>query len=259
MLADRSAHGDRRCGSASVPRCVRNLRSRQRRVPGRGSFESPGRVADLARPQRAVHGACRSRLRKGEASASDHDRHLVGGTGVDQHGDGCGACSCQPATPPSDQRRHLPTPDRGPRSSADRRFRQPLNDGERRIPAGHPLLGPYHSSGADHPDPPPGARHHARSRRMWSGVHRPASGHRGRGIQLPGCVLRQHSAPHPPTRPRCPGDRCSRASARRSREAAAHRRRRRPLLRCDRGTHGLRRGEGNTGRGDGGRKVHARP
>ena len=54
---------------AAVRRRVRDLRPRQRHLPRRGAGGGAGRAADLARPERAVDGARRDRLRQGQARA----------------------------------------------------------------------------------------------------------------------------------------------------------------------------------------------
>jgi 3D-(3,5/4)-trihydroxycyclohexane-1,2-dione acylhydrolase (decyclizing) len=59
---------------------IRHLRPRECSLPCRGAVPGSGRVADVARTQRAVDGAGRGGIREGEATPSDHDHHVVGGT-----------------------------------------------------------------------------------------------------------------------------------------------------------------------------------
>ena len=80
------------------------------------------------------------------------------------------------------QRRYLPASPGRPGPPASRALRQPVDHRQRRLPGGHPLLGSHHPARADHPDPPPSRRHHARPGRLRPGVYRTSPGHRCRGV-----------------------------------------------------------------------------
>ena len=96
----------RRHRGAFVRRRVRDLRARQRARPRHRPVRRPGRAADLARPERAGHGARGDRLRPGDGPASGHGGDVVGRSRGAQHGHrgragrtptGCRCCCC-PAT-----------------------------------------------------------------------------------------------------------------------------------------------------------------
>ena len=80
-------------------------------------------------------------------------------------------------------------------------LRRPDLRRERRVQAGDPV------SGTGSPIPrrscsrcPMAHGDDARPRRLRPGLHRPAAGRAGLGLRLPGSVLREDGAPHPPAR-----------------------------------------------------------
>ncbi len=68
---------DRRQDSADLRRRLRDLRARQCRRHRRGALPGARRAADLSRPQRAGHGACRDRLRQGQLPPPLHGGDLL--------------------------------------------------------------------------------------------------------------------------------------------------------------------------------------
>lgn len=194
-VAHRAADRDRRRGRAGLRRGLRALRPRQRRLAGRGPRTVPGRAADLARAERAIHGPGRRRFRQSKAAPPDHDRHVLHRPRKHEHGDGCGGGPRQPPAGPAHQRRHLPTPHRRPRAATGRTLRQPVDHGERCLQAGDPVLGSHHSTGTDRAVAPPGPRHDARPGRLRTGLPRAAPGRsRPRRTTIP-----SDSSPEQPT------------------------------------------------------------
>ncbi len=201
-MAARAADEDRRRGRADLRGRLRDLRPRQRDVPRGGAGAGPGRAADLPRPQRAVDGARRGGLRQGDAWPADHDRDVVDRSGLDEHGDRRGRRARQPPARPALLGRHLPAPDRGSRAPAGRALRRPDADRHRHVQAGEPLLGPDHQARPDRPVAAAGPRRDARPGHARSGLLRPAAGRPGRGVRLPGAILRAEGPLHPPAGPR---------------------------------------------------------
>ena len=93
-------------------------------------------------------------------------------------------------------------------------FGEPVDHGQRRVPAGRALLGPHHPPRAGDPVAAAGDRHAARPGGLRPGVHRPAPGRAGRGVRLPRRALRAAGPRGRPTatRPR-PGRRGRRRAA----------------------------------------------
>ena len=107
-VPDRPAHDDRRRRGAAVPGRVRDLRARQRDLPRAGAGGGARRTADVARPERAGHGARRRRLRQGDAAPPDHGRHVVDRTRRDQHGHRRRRRPLQSTAAAAARRRHVP-------------------------------------------------------------------------------------------------------------------------------------------------------
>ena len=187
--------------------------------------------------------------------------HLVGRARQHQHGDRRGCRPCQPSARASVQRRHLPAPTRRSRPPAGRAVPQSDRNCRRLLQARQPLLGSHHQAPADPPIAPAGACGHARSGRLRTRVLRTPPGRAGRGIRLPGRLLRADGPLHPEARTRPPGHRSCSGRAGRRREAADHRWRRCELLGGDRSPHRLRRAPRYSGRRDRRRQIDscARP
>ena len=126
LCAQRTVH--RRPGGAAVRRRVRHLRPWQRHLPRRGARGGAGRAADLARPERAVDGAGRRRLRQGEEAAPDHGRHQLDRPGRAQHGDRRRRRARQPPAGPAAVRRHLRQPRARSGAAAGRALQRPDHD-----------------------------------------------------------------------------------------------------------------------------------
>ena len=92
---------------AAVPRRLRHLRARQRHVPRPALQEARRRAADVARPERAGHGAGRRRLRQGDAPPPDHGGDVVDRARRAQHGHRRRRGPCQPAAGAAAGRRHV--------------------------------------------------------------------------------------------------------------------------------------------------------
>ena len=69
-------------------------------------------------------------------------------------------------------------------------FDRPFRHGQRRLPAGHALLGPDHEPGAGRAVAPARDRDAARPRRLRPGLPRAAAGRPGRGLRLSGAAVR---------------------------------------------------------------------
>ena len=89
---------------------VRDLRPRQRHLPRRGAGGGQGRAADLARPERAVDGAGRDRLRQGQEAPADHGGGQLDRPGRHQHGHRRRRRAHQPPADPAALRRQLRQP-----------------------------------------------------------------------------------------------------------------------------------------------------
>ena len=183
-LADAAVHRNRRRSRAPVRRRVRHLRARQRHLLLRSARGGAGSPADLARPERAVDGARRHRLRQSQAPSADHDRDDVDRPRRAQHGDRGGHGARQPPAGAADLRRHLHQPPAGPGHAAGRAFRRPDHHGQRRLQGGDALLGPHHPSRADHLVAAASRRHDARSGGLRAGVPGVAAGHAGTRLRL---------------------------------------------------------------------------
>ena len=181
-------------------RRLRHLRAWQRDQPGRSARARPGPAPDLARSQRAVDGPRRRRLCEGHARTADHDRHLVRRTRFDELRDRRRGRACQSASGPAPLGRHVPASDRRSRPPAGRALQRPDDDRHGCVQARHPLLGPDHSPRADRAVPATGAGGDARSGHPWPCLPRPAAGHPGGGLRLPGRLLRTEGPLHPPSR-----------------------------------------------------------
>ena len=79
-------------------------------------------------------------------------------------------------------------------------FGDPTITVDRHIQAGEPLLGPDHQARPDRPLAPAGPRRDARPGDPRPGVLRAAPGRPGRGVRLPGPLLRAEGPLHPPAR-----------------------------------------------------------
>ena len=171
-----------------------DLRPRQRRRHRRGAARHRRRAADLARPERADHGARGDRLRQDEAAAAGACGHLLDRPGLDQHGDGGGARPRQPAAGAVHLRRRLRQPPARPGAAADRGLRRRHGLGQRLLQAGHPLLRPHLAPRA-HPDRAAARPAHAdRSGRLRPGLPRLLPGRAGRGLRLPRELLRAEAS-----------------------------------------------------------------
>ena len=217
-VPDRAADRDRRERGAPVPGRVRDLRPRQRHLPGRGPRGRAGPAPDVARSPRGIDGDGGRRVREGEASAPDHGRHELDRPGGAEHGDGGRHRAREPAPRPPALRRHVREPRARPGAPAGGAVRRPERHGERRVPAGDPVLGPDRAPGAAAPVAPPGRRDDARSRGLRAGLPRIAAGRPGGGVRLPRLVLRASGASDPPagTRSGGAGRSGARCSGRRS-------------------------------------------
>ena len=76
-------------------------------------------------------------------------------------------------------------------------FGDPTLDRDRHLQAGEPLLGPDHQARPDRPLAAAGARGDARPGDARPGVLRAPPGRPGRGVRLPGAVLRAEGPLHP--------------------------------------------------------------
>ena len=215
---------------AAVCRRLRDLRARQRHLPVGGARSRPGHAAHLARPERAVDGAGRDRLRQGQAAPADHGRSLLDRTRRHQHGHRRGPRAREPPAGAAPRRRHLRQPPARPGDAAGRALRKPDDHGERRLQAGLPLLGPHHAARADHRLAAAGGGRDARSRRLRPGLPVALPGHPGGGLRLSRGLLHPHRLvdPAPAPRPRPAGR--GGGAAQDGEEAAHHLRRRRALL-----------------------------
>ena len=77
-------------------------------------------------------------------------------------------------------------------------FGDPTHHRDRRVQAREPLLGPDHEARPDRPVAAAGPGRDARPGDARAGVLRPAPGRPGRGVRLPGAVLRAEDPLHPP-------------------------------------------------------------
>ena len=146
-------------------------------------------AADLARAQRAGHGARRDRLRQG-ARAPPHDGvHHLDRTRREQHGDRRGARARQSPAGAVPSGRCVRQPAARPGAAAARGVRRSDAVGQRLLPAGVALLRPHHAARADSRQPARGTARAARSRRMRAGDARASAGCADRGVRLPGGVL----------------------------------------------------------------------
>ena len=110
---------------------------------GHALEEARRRPADMARPERAGHGARRGRLRQGDAPAPDHGGDIVDRARCDEHGHRRRRRPLQPPAAAAAVGRHVPQPDPRPRAPAGRALPRPDDVGQRRVQGGHPLLGPH--------------------------------------------------------------------------------------------------------------------
>ena len=131
---------------------------------------------------------------------------------------GCRSCSS----------RATPSPNRRPRAAAGRALRRPDGHGERRLQAGHPLLGPDHPPRADRLVAAAGGGDDARSRRLRPGLHRALPGHPGRGLRLSRRSSSNRGPLHPPSAAR---------TAARSRRPRRSQKAKPPLLIAGGGVH----------------------
>ena len=92
------------------------------------------RAADLARADRAGHGAGRGRLRQGHRPAAGDGRDLVGRPGRAEHGHRRRAGPRQPAAGAAAARRHVRRPRARPGAAAGRALRRRHRQRQRRVP-----------------------------------------------------------------------------------------------------------------------------
>ena len=92
-----------------------------------------GHAADLARPERAVDGAGRDRLRQGQAAPADHGRRLLDRARRHQHGDRRRPRPLESPAGAAARRRHLRQPPARPGDAAGRALRKPDDHRERRL------------------------------------------------------------------------------------------------------------------------------
>ena len=136
---------------AAVPGRVRDLRPRQRHLPRRGAGGGQGRAADLARAERAVDGAGRDRLRQGQGGAGrSWSRPASIGPGATNMVTAAGVAHANrlPVLLLAGDNFANRLPD--PVLQQVEHFGDPTITRQRRLQAGHPLLGPDHPSRADH-------------------------------------------------------------------------------------------------------------
>ena len=124
MTAQRSRAARRHRGAA-VRRRLRDLRPRQRARPRHRAARGPGRAADLARPERAGHGAGRGGLRAGDRPPPGDGRDQLDRPGRAEHGHRGRRRARQPAAGAAAARRHLRRPGAGPGAAAGRALRRP--------------------------------------------------------------------------------------------------------------------------------------
>ena len=236
-----------------------DLRPRQRRRHRRGAARHRRRAPDLARPERADHGARRHRLRQDQAPPPRPRRHLLDRPGLDQHGHRRGARPRQPPAGALHLRRRLRQPPPRPGAAADRGLRRRHRLGQRLLQAGHPLLRPHLPARAPPDRAAPRAAHPDRPGRLRPGLPRLLPGRAGRGLRLPGELLRAARLAHPPPRAR-PGRGRRRvvAAIRAAKAPGDRRRRRRALLRRRGPARRLRRAPQHPDRRDPGRQGRAR-
>ena len=104
----------------------------------------------------------------------------------------CRCCSC---------RRHVRQPPARSGAAAGRALRRPHRHGERRLQAGHPVLGPHHPARAGDPLAAPRRGDDARSGRLRAGVPRASARRAGRGVRLPRPFFEPDGPPSPGPRP----------------------------------------------------------
>ena len=160
-------------------------------------------------------------LREGDAPAPDHGRDLLDRPGRHEHGHGRGRrarrtgcrCCCSRAT-----RSSRASPTRCCSRSSTSTRRRPRST-TRSAPV-DALLGSHHEPGAGRAVAAARGRDDARPGRLRPGLHRAAAGRPGRGVRLPGAVVRAGRARGAPStaRPACssqrPSRRCAAPSAR---------------------------------------------
>ena len=185
-----ATHDDRRSPGATGPGGLRHLRARQRHLPGTGPARRSRRVADVARPERAGNGVGGDRLRQSDAASPADGGHDIDRSGCPQPRHRCRRGDGQSSARATARRRHLSEPPAGSGAAAGRTLRQPVDDGQRRLPFRRSLLGPDHPSGASDPVTAAGDRHDARPGRLRTSVHRLAPGCARRVVRLPARAVR---------------------------------------------------------------------
>ena len=128
--------------------------------------------------------------------------HLLDRPGLDQHGDRRGARPRQPPAGAVHLRRRLRQPPPRPGAAADRGLRRRHGLGQRLLQAGHPLLRPHLPARAPPDRAAARAAHDDRPGRLRPGLPRLLPGRAGRGLRLPGELLRAPRLAHPPPRAR---------------------------------------------------------
>ena len=139
---------ERRRRAASSPAAGRSSATATSPGSARRCSGARDSVPDLARPQRADHGACRHRLCQAARPPAGDGGDLLHRAGRHQHGDGRGAGACQPpagALLPGDVFANR-GPDPG--AAAGRGFRRRHGLGQRLLPPGQPLFRPHHAARA---------------------------------------------------------------------------------------------------------------
>ena len=149
-LPGRPADVRRRRGALPVRRRLRRSSATATCCPsGEALVRRARRAADVARPERAGHGAGRaSAYAKAMRPAPDHGRDVLDRARRHQHGHRRRRRPREPAAAAAAGRRHV----REPRSRSVlqqvEHFERAVDDGQRRLPPGDALLGPDHAPGA---------------------------------------------------------------------------------------------------------------
>ncbi len=197
-------------------------------------------------------------LRQGHAAPPDHGGDELDRARRDEHGHRGRRRPRQPPARAAALRRHVRQPHPRSGAAAGRELPRPVGHGERLVQAGHPLLGPHRQAGAGRALAAPRGGDDARPGHVRAGLPRPAPGRPGRGLRLPGPVLRAGAAIVPPAASRHRASWPGRPARSPQSPQAAHRRRWRRALLAGRGRAAdLRRAPQHPRRRDGRRQGHA--
>ena len=179
-----------------------DLRAWQRLGARRGAVACPGHVPDLARAERADDGACGHRLCQDEEAQARAGGDQLDRARVDQPGDGGGARACEPAAGAADPVRHLRRPRPRPGAAADRGLRRRHGERERRAAPGEPLLRPDPAARTSADGAAAGAGDDDGPGQLRAGDAGLSAGRAGRGLGLPGRLLRAEGLADPSPRAR---------------------------------------------------------